>query len=88
MVWIENDVTLSVIRESDRKRNNQLATTRLVQKASSHARLEDMKFRFAHRSLQAQQQPVVEVGGIIHSIFIKDEGVGECADLEQSVPVS
>ena len=46
-----------------------------------------MKLRFAHRSLQAQQQPVVELGGIIHSIFIKDEGVSERTDLEQPVPV-
>ncbi len=46
-----------------------------------------MQLGLAHRALQAEQQPVVEVAGVVEAVLIQDEGVGEGADLQQAVPV-
>ena len=46
-----------------------------------------MELGFTHRALQPQQQPIVEMGGIIHAVFIENERVRERAQLEQAVPV-
>jgi hypothetical protein len=46
-----------------------------------------MQFRFAHRSFETQQETIIEVCWIIHAVFIKNERVGQSADLQQPVPV-
>jgi hypothetical protein len=51
-------------------------------RAPSHVQL-----GFAHGPLEAEQQAVVEVRGIVDAILVEDEGVGERADLQQPVPV-
>lgn len=40
------------------------------------------------RSIQSKQKSVVKVPGIVESILVENECVGECADLQESVPVS
>jgi hypothetical protein len=39
------------------------------------------------RSIQAEQQAIVEMSGIIDAIFVEDQRIGQSADLEQSMPV-
>jgi len=41
----------------------------------------------AHRALEAEQQPIVEVRGVVDPILVEDEGIGQGTDLEQPVPV-
>ena len=46
-----------------------------------------MQLRLAHRSLEPEQQAVVEVGGVVDAVLVEDQRVGQRADLEQPVPV-
>jgi hypothetical protein len=46
-----------------------------------------MKFCLRHSALQAKQNSVVKVAWIVESVLIEDEGVGECADFQEPVPV-
>jgi hypothetical protein len=43
--------------------------------------------RFAHRALQAEQEPIVEVRGLVKSIFIEDQGVRQGTQFQQPMPV-
>jgi hypothetical protein len=40
-----------------------------------------------HRPLQAEQQPVVDRRGVVETVLVADERVGEGAELEEAVPV-
>jgi hypothetical protein len=40
------------------------------------------------RSIQTEQKPIIEVGGIVKSVLIEDQRVSKCADLQQSVPIA
>ena len=41
-----------------------------------------MQLGFAHGSLEAEQQSVVEVARVVDPVLIQDEGVSEGTDLE------
>jgi hypothetical protein len=49
--------------------------------------VQEVQFGLAHRALEAQQQPVVEIARVIQSVFVADQGVVQGADLQQLVPV-
>src|SRR5271169_1100143 len=46
-----------------------------------------MQLSLAHGALEAEQQSVVEHRGMIDSVGIADESVGEAAEIEQAIPV-
>src|SRR5271165_6511622 len=46
-----------------------------------------MKFRFRHGSLQPEQKSVVKMAGIVESILIQNERIGERADFQKTVPI-
>ena len=46
-----------------------------------------MQFGLAHLAFHAEQQPVVELAGIVEAVFVADQGAGHAAELEQLVPV-
>ena len=46
-----------------------------------------MRLSLAHRSLEAEQQTIVEQCRMIDTVSIADEGVGEAAEIEQAIPV-
>ena len=46
-----------------------------------------MEFGLAHRSLEAEQEPVVEAGRVVHAVLVENERIGEGADLQQAMPV-
>ena len=46
-----------------------------------------MQLGFAHRSFEAEQEPVVEARWIVDAILVEDQRVGERADLQQAMPV-
>ena len=43
---------------------------------------------FAHRALEAEQEPVIKARRIVDAVFVEDQGVGKGADLQQTLPVS
>src|SRR2546426_3851331 len=43
--------------------------------------------RLRHRPFQSEQQPVVELAGVVDAVLVEDQRLGERADLEQPVPV-
>src|SRR5262249_19176515 len=65
----------------------ELPTAGATQDATAQPCLEYMQLCFAHRALQAQKQAGVEVRRVIQPVLIKDEGVGESTEFEQSRPV-
>jgi hypothetical protein len=46
-----------------------------------------VEFGLAYGAFQAEQQSVIEVSWIIRAVLVEDQGIGQGADLEQSVPV-
>src|SRR4029450_13695714 len=70
------------------KMETQLATLRLGATTLQHASLQDVQLGFAHGTLQAQQEPVIEVVRAVITVSVPDERVGQRADLEQLMPVS
>ena len=46
-----------------------------------------VKFGFAHRALQTQQETIVEVCRIVDAVFIQDQRVSQRTDLQQAMPV-
>src|SRR5271167_5265113 len=46
-----------------------------------------MQLRFTQRTLEPEEQPVVEVPGIIDAILVEDQRAGECGEFEESMPV-
>ena len=87
LVGVEHHLPVGSVDEADRQRATQLAAPCLVEEAAPQTGSQHMQLRLAHRTLETQQQAVVEVGRIIDAVLIKDEGVREGADLQQPVPV-
>ena len=46
-----------------------------------------MQLGLAHCPLETEQQPVVEVRRVVHTVLVEDQRLGERADLEQPMPV-
>lgn len=46
-----------------------------------------MQFRFRHGAFEAEQEPVVEVPGVVEAVLVEDQGAGQRADLQEPVPV-
>ena len=65
----------------------QLAALRLVVPAALQAIAHDVQFHLAHDPLEAQQEPVVGVVGVVHAVLVGDEAVEDGAHLEEVMPV-
>lgn len=74
LIGIQHDRSVGAVDEPDRKRHFQLAPSRLVTDATLQTRFENMQLRLAHRALQAQEQPVVEVCRIVDAVLVTNEG--------------
>ena len=46
-----------------------------------------MQFGFRHGALQTEEEPVVEVAGVVDAVGIADQGVEESAEFQQAMPV-
>jgi hypothetical protein len=40
-----------------------------------------MELRLAHRPLEPQEQPIIEMAGVVEAVFIEDQRLGQGADL-------
>ena len=86
-VRIEDDGAAFVVDEAGGKGTSILTAPDFVQNSSAQSRLQDVKLRFAHRSLETEKETVVEVRRIVNAILVEDQRVGQGADLEQAMPV-
>jgi hypothetical protein len=87
LVRVQRHLAGEAPRIPHRHRLAEFAPPRLGTPAFQHPRLEDVQFRFRHRPLQPEQQPIIEVGRIIDPIDIGDKRVEQRADLQKLMPV-
>ena len=86
-VGVEDHPPGAVIHQTHRQPAAQLAAAGFAENAAAQARPQDVQLRLAHRPLEPEQQAIVEMRGIVHAVFVENQGVGHRADLEQAVPV-
>ena len=86
-VGVEDDVAGGVVGQPDRQRGDQLAAAGLGHDPAAQPGPDEMQFCFRHLPFHAQQQPVVEVTGVIEAVFVADQRAGHAAQLQQLVPV-
>jgi hypothetical protein len=48
---------------------------------------DEVQFGLRHCPLQAELEPVVEIGGMIEPVAVGDQGIGQCAEVQELVPV-
>src|SRR6202035_4605168 len=85
--WKAHLAILLAPDEAHGKAAPQLAACRLVADAAVEAGAQDMQFGLAHGALEAEQQAVVEQGGMIDAVAIADQRVGEVAEVDEAVPI-
>jgi hypothetical protein len=86
-VGVQAHPLLGVVDKADGQAHLQLAAPRLVENAPAQPRAQDMQFRLAHRALQTQQQPVIEVHRIVDAILIENQRIDQRTELQQAMPV-
>ena len=87
VVGIHDDAALVVVAKAHRQGESQLTLLRLVQLAAQEAPAQEMQLRLGHRALQAKQQSVVEVPGVVAAIRIDHQRVGQGTQLQQPMPI-
>jgi hypothetical protein len=86
-IRIETDSTGGVVHEAHGQGDFELAAAGLIHDAAAEPRPQHMELRFAHRALQAEEQPIIEMRGIIEAVLIQDQRLRQRTDFEQPMPV-
>ena len=86
-IRVEHDLAGRVVDQPDRQSHLQFAAAGLGPLPAHQPGPDEVQFGLAHGALQAEQQPVVEVGRVIEPILVADQGGRHGADLQQPVPV-
>ena len=73
---------------ANRNRCEELAASRFLFERFMGALAQDGQLHLAHRSLHAEQEPVVWKTGIVDAVLVGDQRPDEAAELQQRVPVS
>ena len=87
LVGAEHDPAVVIAVKPDRQILLKLATLRLVAQPASQPRADQMQLRLAHRALQPQQQPVVEVMRRVDPVLVGDQRPSQRAQIKQLMPV-
>ena len=69
-VGVEHHGADFIVDKAGWKRAAILAASHFVQDPAAQSGFDDMEFGLAHRSLEAEQEAVVEAGGIVRSHFL------------------
>ncbi len=77
-----------VVVEPDRQELAQLTAGGLVPQPGGQPGPDQVQLGLAHRALQAEHQPVVEVGRVIDAVGVGDQRVGHRAQIQQLIPVA
>src|SRR5262249_8722607 len=88
LVRVEDDPALGVVDQSRGRSEPELALAGLVQLASQHSATEPVQFGLAHGAQESQEKPVGIHGGVIGSILVDDQRVGQSTDLNETIPVA
>ena len=51
------------------------------------ARANDVQLRLSEGALHAEHEAIVEIGRIVHTVFVDHDGTSDGAQFEQSMPV-
>ena len=86
-IRVERDPVQRIVDQSHRQRQLQGSAPRPVRQAAAQPGVQHVQFGLAHGALEAEQQPVVEVAGIVDAVLVEDQRVAQRADLQQAVPV-
>jgi hypothetical protein len=88
LIGVDHDSVGRVVGQANGQRHLELTATRFVQEPTTQSRPQHVQLCFAHRSLEPEQEPVIEVAGIVDAILIHDQRIAQRADLQESVPVA
>jgi len=88
LVGIEDHLAGRIAHETRRWPEAPCPVVGLVQLAAQQAAAQPVPLGCAHRPLEAQQQAVIGLAGVIDPLFINDERVGQRAHFEQSIPIT
>jgi hypothetical protein len=87
LIGAQHDPILGVIVEPDRQPLAQLALGRFMVQARSEPRPDQVQLGLAHRPLETEHQPVVELRRVVYPVCVGDQRVGQRAQIQQLVPV-
>ena len=86
-MWKQDFPILFSTNESDRQPSAQFTASRLVADAAVEARTKDVQLGFAHRTLEAKQETIVEQRRVVDAVIVADERVGDPAEFQEAIPV-
>ena len=87
VIATQHNLVVAVIFVADRQRHAQLPFRRLMPNPRGQPPPQKVKFSFAHRSLQTENQTVREIARMIHTVVIRDQRVAQGAQVQQLIPV-
>ena len=87
LVGAHHHAAVLVVVEPDGQALAKITACCLVPQPGVEAGAQQVELRFAHRALEAEDEPVVVVPGVIEPVGIGDQGVGEGAQVQQVIPV-
>jgi hypothetical protein len=87
LVGINHDLASIVVDVAGRERTTKFSAASGGLPGLLQTARQDVQLGLGHRSLQAQEEPVVEVPQVVDAIAIDDQGIGQVAELEQSLEV-
>ena len=87
LVGAEYDLVVMVVVKPDRETLAQLTTFGFVAQTGGQPGPDQMQLGLAHRALQPEDEPVVEVTGVIDTVGVGDQRVRQRAQVQQLVPV-
>jgi hypothetical protein len=85
-VWIEHDLVF-VENKPDRQCEPQIASRRLVELATVEAPANDVQLGLSEGALHAEHEAIVEIGRVVHTVFVNHDGSGDGAQFEQPMSV-
>src|ERR1700758_677104 len=75
-VGIQAHARSGVIDKADGQPHLQFSATRLIKDPAAQPCPHDVQLSLAHRALQAEQQSIIEMCGIVDAILVKNQAVG------------
>ena len=87
LVGVQGQAASRLADIADRRVVEQLAAAGLVQPPLVHPGAEEVQLGLAHDALETQEQTVVEVGRVVQSIVVAQQGAEQAAGSHQGNPV-
>jgi hypothetical protein len=86
-VRVERHVAQLVIGQPDRQPDAQLAAGGLGEQSALKAGADEVQLGLRDRAFEAEQQPVVDLAGVIEAVLVADQRPRQRTQLQQPVPV-